>query len=671
MTREINLTINGQLVKGTEGDTILTVCRKNGIYVPTLCHLEGLSDVGSCRLCVVEIEGERRINPACTYPAREGLVVRTSTDKLEKYRRMILELMFTERNHLCAFCAASGECELQALAYRYRMDHVRYPYSWPSLPVDPVNPHIIIDHNRCILCGRCIRICAEIVGNHTLDFGRRGWKTMVCADLNQPLGESSCISCGACLQACPTGAIFSKTDAYRGNLTNCKTVRTVCSQCGLGCEIDVLTKDQGLVRIDSPNLAVPGGQLCVRGRFEQLYEKHERILTPAISNTRGEFRNVSWVEAVNRVARGLSDIKKRYGPESIAGIASSRATNESLRAFSGLLREIIGTSRLDTLDGDAFRTAVKGITAAGASLTLSVEAPINEILQADCILIVGAEPLKSHPVAGSYILQATSRNRAQLITLDSRPDPFHYRTPLQIRPKPGALERTLKAFIASIIQKGLGKPEALGADLTSYYASIDVNSASQLSGIVLKDLENAAAVFAAAKHAVIVYGDGVFDTRSPSIIADVLNLAAITGNIKDGKASIIGLKPNGNSRGAWEIGIAHMEHSALEETGQDKIKAAYIFAADQYVDNQDLIARLKKVNFVVVQASYASPLTEIASVVLPSPTWAERGGSYTTLDGRRVKSNPVLRSPSGISDDAAVINDIALRLSKAHRKARA
>lgn len=668
MTREITLTINGQCVKGTEGDTVLTVCRKNGIYVPTLCHFEGLSDVGSCRLCVVEVDGERRINPACTYPARAGLIVRTNTEKLENYRRMILELMFTERNHLCAFCAASGECELQAMAYRYQMDHVRYPYSWPSLPVDSVNPYIIIDHNRCILCGRCIRICAEVVGNHTLDFGRRGWKTMICADLNQPLGESSCISCGACAQACPTGAIFTKTGSYRGNITNCQTSRTACSQCGLGCEIDVLTRNEALVRIDSPNLPVPGSQLCVKGRFEQLYEKHNRIYAPAASNRMGEFRKVSWVDAINRIVRGLGEIKKRYGPGSIAGIASSRANNESLRAFSGLMREVIGTSRLDTLDGDAFRTAVKGISATGASLALSIEAPIDEILYADCILIVGAEPLKSHPIVGSYILQATNRNRARLMTLDSRPDPFHYRTPVQLRPKPGNLERALKAFIASIIQKGLGKPNALGTDLSSYYTSIDVNNACQLSGIIPNDLENVAAIFAAAKHAVIIYGDGVFKSRSPSMVSDMLNLAALTGNTKDGKASIIGLKPNGNSRGAWEIGIANTEHSALEETGQDKIKAAYIFAADEYVNNQEFLERLKKINFVVVQSSYASPLTRLASVVLPSPIWAERGGSYTTLDGRRVKSSPVLKGPADIRDDAAVINDIAMRLSKSRRE---
>ncbi|MCX8126194.1 MAG: molybdopterin-dependent oxidoreductase [Dehalococcoidia bacterium] len=668
MSEMVSLTINDRKVKGNEGDTILDVCRDNGIYVPTLCHLEGLTDVGSCRLCVVEIEGERRISPACTYPVREGLVVRTHTDRLEKYRRMVLELLFAERNHLCAICAATGECELQSLAYRYQMDHVRYPYSWPHLPVDSVNQYIVIDHNRCVLCGRCVRVCAEVVGNHTLDFSRRGWRTLLCADLNQPLGESSCISCGACVQACPTGAIFAKTDAYRGNVDNCRLVTSVCTQCGLGCEINVYTRGSGIVRIDSPSLTRQGGQLCYRGRFEQLYEKYARVYAPTVKNRSGGIRRVGWTEVLNRITRGLGSVLKRYGPESVVGIASARANNESLRAFSGLMREVIGTYRLDSLDGAAFRTVVRGITAAGASLALSVESPIEDILKADCILIVGAEPLKSHPVAGSYILQATNRNRAHLITLDSRPDPFPYRTPTQLRAKPGAIERGLKALISSIINQGLGKANTLPEDVISYYASINIEDACQLSGIDLNELNKAGRIFATAGHAVIVYGDAVMASGSPSMVADILNLARLTGNMSDGKANLVGLKPSGNSRGAWEIGIANTEYGAFEGDEDVKVKAAYVFACDEYVEDNRLIDQLRKVNFVIVQASYLSPLTEIASIVLPSPTWSERGGSYTTLDGRRVQASPVFDCPDGMKDDASIINDIAMRLIRIKKR---
>ena len=181
--KEISLTIDGKKAHGHEGDTVLDVCRKNGIDVPTLCEFKGLTNVGACRMCVVDIEGERRINPSCTYPARDGLVVHTKTEKLEKYRRLILELMFTEKNHYCMYCEASGDCELQAMGYRYQMDNVRYPYTTPATKVDSLSEYMVIDHGRCILCGRCVRVCGEIEANHTLDFAKRGFKTVVSADL--------------------------------------------------------------------------------------------------------------------------------------------------------------------------------------------------------------------------------------------------------------------------------------------------------------------------------------------------------------------------------------------------------------------------------------------------------------------------------------------------------
>jgi bidirectional [NiFe] hydrogenase diaphorase subunit len=205
------LTVDGKPVSATEDQTLLDVIRENDIPLPTLCYLEGLSEVGACRLCLVEVEGQRKLLPACTTLVQEGMVVRTDTERLKTYRRMIVELLFAERNHVCSVCVANGHCDLQKLGYAVGMDNVRYLRKWPDLSVDVTHERFLLDHNRCVLCTRCVRVCDEIEGAHTWDVAGRGAASRVITDLNQPWGDSeSCTSCGKCVQVCPTGTLFEK-----------------------------------------------------------------------------------------------------------------------------------------------------------------------------------------------------------------------------------------------------------------------------------------------------------------------------------------------------------------------------------------------------------------------------------------------------------------------------
>ena len=662
--KEITLTIDGKQVKGKEGDTVLAVCQANGIDLPTLCHLEGLSDIGACRLCVVEIERERRPVPACTYPARDGLVVQTQNEKLEKYRRLILELMFTERNHLCAQCVASGDCELQKLAYRYQMDNTRYPYSWPALPVDSVNNYLVIDHNRCILCGRCIRTCDEIVGVHTLDFGYRGWKDMVVADLNQPLGESSCISCGACFQACPTGAIFSKVSAYKGKPSESEELISVCPICGIGCEIKAFVKNNMLVRIDSPDLTKHQGLLCYKGRFAPLNQAHVRIKTPLVRNARGKLESCSLSEAIDIVAKKLSELKIRHGSSSIAGVASSQASSEALQAFKEFITGTVGSKLVDSLDGDDYRAVIKGISNFQDKADLGTEAPLEEILKADCVLLAGANPFESHPVAGTYIVRAVRQNKAKLIVLDPIQNAFSYYTTVWLKPKKGKETLALNSLTKAIIENRFIKDSAQTKKTAASLNDVNVKRGAEEAGINDDELLDAAEMLGKSQHSVVIYGEGILQQRNPKLITALLNLAAISGSQSGGKPRIISLKPKGNSCGAWDMGIANASESVINNLAQNGVKALYLLLADDYVEAHELQWLPKGIEFMVVQSSYLSPVVQKANVVLPSPTWTEIGGNYTTLDGMAKSVSRLIRPPEDIRADRETINEISKHFKK-------
>lgn len=662
---EITLTINGRQVKGSEGLTILEVCRANGIDLPTLCHYDGLTDVAACRLCLVEIEGERRPMPACTYPVRDGLVVQTHTERLEKYRRLILELMFTEKNHLCAQCVASGECELQALAYRYQMDSLRYPLSWPSLPVDSVNKYIVVDHNRCILCGRCIRACDEFAGIHTLDFGYRGWRDRVVADLGQPLGESSCISCGACFQVCPTGAIFSKVSAYKGKAPECEQVTSVCPICGVGCEIRAYIKDNRVVRIDSPDLTKPRGLLCSRGRFTPVQAVVRRVLTP-LQRRNDKLEPCSLNEALEFVAARLREVKAHHGSGSIAGVVSGQLSNESARAFKDFLAGTVGSNQLDSLDGDYLRLVGQALQSAQSKKSLKdVEiSSLEEILDADCIFVAGANPLETHPVVGSYVVRAVRRNRADLIVFDSTENGFPYQATLWLRPDKGKEVLALKALVKAAIDEGLAGDSARTKSLTAALRDIRPEEVCKRIGLGRDDLNAAVSMLGRGRKCIVVYGQGILQYRDPELVTLLFDLATVCGD-KQRTVRTLWLKPYGNSVGLWDLGISSEREFSISTLSKNKaIKALYLLLGDCQVDTPELTSRPEGIEFLVVQTSFMSDIASQADVVLPSPLWTEVSATYFTLDGVSRHVTRLVRPPEGIRADWELITEIERRFKK-------
>jgi formate dehydrogenase major subunit len=378
---EIHLTINGQPVTAQVGQTVLEAARGAGIDIPTLCHHPALSNHGACRMCLVEVEGMRGLQTSCTCPVTEGMRVHTETEQVREGRKFALELLFSERNHFCMYCQVSGDCELQDLAYRYGLDHWRYPRPTEKKEVDASHPYIIMEPNRCILCTRCVRACAELAACHTLGLRERGSRTMIMADLDVPLGLSTCVSCGACLQVCPTGALIDAASAYGGHEEELTHTTTTCMQCSVGCALDVVTRANRLLRIEGIWDSEPsGGLLCVDGRFKPVYERRPRITHPLVRHD-GRLVETSWDEALGLAAG-------RLGSGSVVGLAASSTSNEALAAFAKLFE---GAGRLEP---------------AAPKLGRAKPAQVNDVLDADLIVVAGVDPLISHRVIGYLIKRA-------------------------------------------------------------------------------------------------------------------------------------------------------------------------------------------------------------------------------------------------------------------------
>lgn len=398
----IKLKINGLEVTAERGQTILEAARGAGIDIPTLCHHPALKPIGACRVCLVEVSGQRTLQPACTFPASDGLEVQTESPKVVEARRFVLELIFSERNHFCMYCEMSGDCELQDLAYRYGLDHMIYPTYTERFPVDATPAYFLLDHNRCVLCRRCVRACSELVGCHTLDLRQRGAATMVHADMDLPLGTSSCISCGTCLDVCPTGALIDKRSAFMGREAETEVVKSICDRCSVGCGIEIVTRQGNVLRIQGDwDAPVNGGVLCAMGRFEPLYEKRPRILAPLVRE-KGRPEEANW----DRALQAAADAICKAGAGRLGVLATTQATNEALYLLGKLFGGELQAARIGLLHASA------------PSLSGGRQGTLADVARSDCILVVGADPGKEQPVASFLVKRAVDKG-AELILVDA------------------------------------------------------------------------------------------------------------------------------------------------------------------------------------------------------------------------------------------------------------
>ncbi|MCC7360566.1 MAG: (2Fe-2S)-binding protein [Anaerolineales bacterium] len=600
----VTLHINGQSVTTEDGSTVLTAARQAGIFIPTLCDHPALRPSGGCRLCLVEVEGARGPQTACTLPARPGLVVQTDTPALRESRRFVLNMLFSESNHICPFCIVSGgDCELQNAAYHAGLTHWAYPPAWQPRPLDASSPSFIFDANRCILCRRCVRACGELVGQHTLGLAERGAHTHLVADGGVPLGASSCVTCGVCVQVCPTGALYGRRDAYQGGLAHTRAMASVCVGCSVGCGLHIHTRDGRLVKLEGDWAApVNAGVLCQLGRFAPLEEARPRLLTPLVRRD-GLLTPVSWDDALTAAAAGL-----RATPAApVAACISPRLSVEALAAFRQLWP-----------------------APAPAAAAPPNSAGLAALHTADVVVVFAADLEHAHQVAGFFVKRRLPG--VSLFVINSRPTAWDDRADHVLRPRPGAEAAFLRAWL---------KAQALPPD---------GRAAAAEAGVPAEHIAEMAQAVRTAAQPVLIYTADLLAAQ-PAVVALLAELAAVAPGL-----GLLNLGGEANSRAAQLLGLDQPFHPAAD-------RPVFVHLGDAEV-TPDLLAAVTDAPCLVVAASYASPLTVAADVVLPVAGWAEQAGHYLNLDGRLQTAAAVLSPPGEARSNADALAGLAAHLGR-------
>ena len=347
-----SFTLNGKQTPFSPGQTILSAARDAGVSIPTLCHLKGATPTGACRVCLVEVKGARSLMASCSTPVTPGMDVSTQSDRVLKTRKLVVELLLSSGHHDCIMCEANGNCRLQDLAYECRITEQKFIPQEKFYPTEAENPLIVRDFSRCVLCGRCVQACNEVVVNRAITVGYRGSASKICAGGDRPYHDkemSECVFCGQCVEVCPVGALTEKKAKGQGRPWETRKVRTTCPYCGVGCQQLLHVKDGKIAKVTAVEGAEPNqGRLCVKGRFGyDFLNSEERLKTPLIREKNGEFREASWDEALDLVATKFKGILKKHGPEAVGGVSCARSINEDSYQMQKLFRSVFKTNNID------------------------------------------------------------------------------------------------------------------------------------------------------------------------------------------------------------------------------------------------------------------------------------------------------------------------------------
>ena len=704
--KALSLEIDGRPVSFQRGATILKAAQGAGIRIPSLCSIRGLSPYGSCRICSVEIEGRRGYYAACTTPAEEGMRVRASSEKLASMRRTIIELYLSDHPEDCDICNSKGACALRQAAMdagvtgsRFRgKDHL-------GAPKDESDPYFTYDPSRCIVCEGCTRACNELQGTFALTLVKRGFEAVMKPGPADYF-NSECVACGACVAACPTGALTEKSLLEKGKAD--RVTVTTCGYCGIGCTFKVETRKGEIVRmVPDEKGGANLGHACVKGRFAWTFAGHpDRIRAPLFRKDRNEpWKEISWEEAIGYAASEFKRILASYGGKSVATISSARFTNEENYLVQKLVKAGMGNNNVDNCARICHMPTGYGLgisfgTGAGTQ-------DFTSVLASDVIMVAGSNPTESHPVMGALI-RRRARGGAKLIIIDPRVTEVakspHVNAECHLRPTPGTNVALMNAIAHCIMKEGLHDQgfiaERCKTETFEMWRDFILQpenspeSAQGITGVAAEEIKRAARLYAQARRASIFYGLGVTEhSQGSTCVSAIANLAMITGNIGRPGTGISPLRGQNNVQGAVDMGTCpemytgyqyHIDMSArmvfekawnakldpnpglripdmFRAALDGKVKAMFVLGEDVVQTNPDsneVIEALKSMEFVVIQDIFLNETSRYAHMVLPGSSFLEKDGTFTNWERRIQRVRQVLPPLTG-KQDWEVIRDLS------------
>ncbi|WP_416357730.1 formate dehydrogenase subunit alpha [Aureimonas phyllosphaerae] len=710
--KHVTLTIDGETVTVPAGTSLMRAAAEMGTKIPKLCATDSLEPFGSCRMCLVEVEGMRGTPASCTTLAADGMVVKTQTDRIAKLRRGVMELYISDHPLDCLTCSANGDCELQDTAGEVGLREVRYgqhgenhvhPHEHGSpnplfMEKDLSNPYFQYDPSKCIVCSRCVRACEEVQGTFALTIAGRGFDSRVSPSQGEDFFSSECVSCGACVQACPTATLMEKSVVAMGVPEHSKV--TTCAYCGVGCSFKAEMRGEELVRmVPWKDGKANHGHSCVKGRFAYGYANHrERITSPMIRNSTSEpWREVSWEEAIAHTASEFKRIQAKYGRNSVGGITSSRCTNEETFLVQKLIRAGFGNNNVDTC-----ARVCHSPTGYGLKTTLGTSAgtqDFDSVEEADVILVIGANPTDGHPVFASR-MKKRLREGAQLIVVDPRRIDLvktpHVEAAHHLPLRPGTNVAVLTAMAHVIVTEGLVDETYVRerCDLEAFQAWAEfVSDASRspeasepMTRVPADELRAAARLYATGGRAAIYYGLGVTEhSQGSTTVMAIANLAMATGNIGKRGAGVNPLRGQNNVQGACDMGSFPHELSGYRHVSDDTARALFetmwgVELDDEpgmripnmldaavagefkgiYIQGEDILqsdpntrhvtAGLAAMECVVVQDLFLNETAVHAHVFLPGSTFLEKDGTFTNAERRIQRVRRVMKPKNGYAD---------------------